>query len=334
MATSSALLGEFMSHHYPGPDYGFPHGDARLNLTDLYAFPKPGDSAKSILIVDVHPSFGFNPKGPTTTEPFSTNALYEVMIDTDGDSVVNVAYSVGFAASAGGQQTATLRRIESLRSDRTGDDGVVIVENAPVSTGQETRVSNGGDYRFFAGWRSDPFFFDPLGALNNLTFTGQDFFIDKNVCAIVLEIPNAHLGGENLRLWARTLDRTSGRWIQADRCARASQEPFLAADEKLEYLAGEPANDARFVAVFAHSLQHTGGYTEEEATQAASSLLPDVLPFRPGLEASYPNNGRSLTDDAGAQFLTVLSNGKVSSDGLRPHADLLADFPYVAPPHT
>jgi hypothetical protein len=30
-----------MSHYYSGPDYGFPHGDARLDLTDLYAFPKP-----------------------------------------------------------------------------------------------------------------------------------------------------------------------------------------------------------------------------------------------------------------------------------------------------
>ena len=41
-----------MSHHYSGPDYGFPHGDARLDFTDLYAFPKPGDPAKSILIID------------------------------------------------------------------------------------------------------------------------------------------------------------------------------------------------------------------------------------------------------------------------------------------
>ena len=40
-----------MSHHYSGPDFGFPHGDARLDLTDLYAFPKPGDAGKSILIV-------------------------------------------------------------------------------------------------------------------------------------------------------------------------------------------------------------------------------------------------------------------------------------------
>jgi len=30
-----------MSHHDTGPDAGLPHGDARLDLTDLYAFPKP-----------------------------------------------------------------------------------------------------------------------------------------------------------------------------------------------------------------------------------------------------------------------------------------------------
>jgi hypothetical protein len=46
----------FMSHHYSGPNFEFPHGDARLDLTDLYAFPKPGDAGKSILIMDVHPS--------------------------------------------------------------------------------------------------------------------------------------------------------------------------------------------------------------------------------------------------------------------------------------
>src|SRR5882762_170719 len=39
-----------MSHHYSGPNIGFPHGDARLDLTDLFAFPNPGNVGKSILI--------------------------------------------------------------------------------------------------------------------------------------------------------------------------------------------------------------------------------------------------------------------------------------------
>jgi Domain of unknown function (DUF4331) len=66
-----------MSHHYSGPDFGFPQGDARLDLTDLYAFPKPGEADKSILIMNVHPSAVVDPSGPTTAEPFSPEALYQ-----------------------------------------------------------------------------------------------------------------------------------------------------------------------------------------------------------------------------------------------------------------
>jgi hypothetical protein len=64
-----------MSHHYSGPNFGFPLGDARLDFTDLYAFPKPGDAGKSILIMNVHPSATVVPPGPTTREPFATEAL-------------------------------------------------------------------------------------------------------------------------------------------------------------------------------------------------------------------------------------------------------------------
>jgi hypothetical protein len=322
-----------MSHHYSGPNFAFPNGDARLNFTDLFVFPKAGDGSKSILILNAHPSVGVNPQGPTRTDPFSTTALYEIMIDTDGDNVENIAYSVRFAAAANGPLTATLRRIDGRQSARSGNDGMVIIEGAPVSTGHEPKVTTSGDYRFFAGWRSDPFFFDAQGALNDLKFTGQDFFADKNVASIVLEVPNAKLGSQHLKMWGRTVDGTSGSWVQADRGSRASQEPFLAGDDKAAYITGEPATDERFIATFAHSLQHAGGYTPDGATQAARTLLPDVLPYQPGREASYPTNGRALTDDAVAHFLTVLTNGKVTGDGLHPHTDLLAEFPYVGPPH-
>jgi hypothetical protein len=40
-----------MSHHASGPKFGSPRGDARLDMTDLYAFPKPGDADKSILVL-------------------------------------------------------------------------------------------------------------------------------------------------------------------------------------------------------------------------------------------------------------------------------------------
>jgi len=322
-----------MSHHYSGPEFGFPHGDARLDLTDLYAFPKPGDASKSILIMNVHPGLGVNPPGPTSTDAFSTEAIYELKIDTNGDNVADIAYRVRFTSAKDGTQTATLRRVEGAQAAGTGDDGQIIVEGAPVSTGKETQVTEAGDYRFFAGWRSDPFFFDVEGALNNLQFTGHDGFADADVCSIVLEVPNAALGNKKMGIWARTLDGASGKWVQADRGARPNQTPFLAGEQNAAYLAAEPKDDARFVPVFAHALEHAGGYTPEEATRVAGTLLPDVLHYDPTRAAAFPNNGRALADDVVNFFLPLLTNGKVTDDKVGPHKDLLSEFPYVGAPH-
>ena len=322
-----------MSHHYSGLDYGFPHGDARLDLTDLYAFPKPGDAAKSILIMNVHPSEGVNPPGPSTAVPFAPEAIYELKIDTDGDLVANIAYRVRFSPYKDGAQSATLRRVEGEQAAGTGDGGQTIIEGAPVSTGREARVTESGDYRFFAGWRSDPFFFDAMGALNNLQFTGADFFAVKDVCSIVLEVPNSALVPKKMGLWHRTMDGASGKWVQADRGALPSQSVFLTGDEKAAYLAAQPADDARFIAVFAHSLEHTGAYTPEEATRVARTLLPDILSYDPTRPVSYPVNGRALTDDVVDGFISILTNGRVTRDNVGPHKDLLASFPYVGSPH-
>jgi hypothetical protein len=322
-----------MSHHYSGPDFGFPHGDARLDLTDLYVFPKPGDAGKSILIMNVHSSVGLNPPGSTTAEPFASGAVYELKIDTNGDAVADIAYRVSFSSYEGGTQTATLRRVEGRQAAVTDDDGQTIIEGAAVSTGSDARVTEAGDYRFFAGWRSDPFFFDVQGALNSLQFTGDDFFADKDVCSIALEVPSSALSPKKIGVWARTLDGSSGKWVQADRGARPNQTPFLAGEQNAAYLAAEPTEDARFVPVFAHALEHTGGYTPAEATRVAGTLLPDVLHYDPTRPASYPDNGRALTDDVVDFFLRLLTNGKVTGDNVGPHRDLLSQFPYVGAPH-
>ncbi len=322
-----------MSHHYSGPDFGFPRGDARLDLTDLYAFPKPGDASKSVLVMNVHPSAVVNPPGLTTTEPFAPEALYELKIDTNGDAVADIAYRVRFAISEDGSQTATLCRADGAQAAGTDDGGRLIVKSAPVSMGEDARVTEAGEYRFFAGWRSDPFFFDTQGALNNLQFTGNDFFADKNVCSIVLEVPNSELGRKPVNLWARTLVEGVGGWVQADRGALPAQAVFLVGTEREAYLAGQPADDARFVASFAHALEHTGGYAPEEARRAARTLLPDVLSYDPTRPASFPGNGRTLTDDAADAFLAVFTNGKVTQDKVGPHGDLLSAFPYLGPPH-
>jgi hypothetical protein len=326
-----------MAHHYSGPDFSFPHGDPRVDHTDLFAFPAPGGSSRTVLIVDVHPSVGINPPGPTTKEPFAPEAVYELKVDTNGDGVADVAFRTRFSES-NGALSATVRRAEGDDAAGMGGDGEVVVQDAPVSPASDARVTENGEYRFFAGWRSDPFFFDAEGVLNDFQFTGNDFFADKDVCSMAFELPNDALGSDGaVSLWHRILvpgGNGDGDWVQADRGAKPSQSVFFSpGEEKAAYLAGEPSSDLRFVGSFAHVLEHAGGYSPDQAKRVAETLLPDVLSYDPTQPAGYPHSGRTLTDDVAAHFLTLFTNGKVTDTGVRAHSDLLADFPYVGAPH-
>jgi len=321
-----------MSHHASGPNFGFPRGDARLDMTDLYAFAKPGDASRSIIVLNVHPSFRLDSPEPTTTEPFKPGALYEFKIDTNGDAIADICYSVQFASSADGKQTATVCLLQGVRAAGVGEKGEVFVQQSPVSVGPEAVVTKVGDYRLFFGWRSDPFFFDAKGNFNHMQFTGDDFFKDKNVCSIVIELPNSALESNAVGIWARTVDKTAEGWVQADRGGRPLQAVFLVGTEREAYISGEPANDDRFIGVFAHELEHSGGYTPEDAKAVARKLLPDVLSYNPGAPVRFPNNGRTLTDDVVDLFFSMYANREIT-DKVGPHGDLLDEFPYLGPPH-
>src|SRR4029077_13300506 len=116
---------------------------------------------------------------------------------------------------------------------------------------------------------------------NHMQFTGDDFFKGKNVCSIVLELPNSELGTNKVGIWARTVDKTSEGWIQADRGGKPLQAVFLAGEKKEDSLLGHQADDNRFIGVFAHELEHSGGYSPEDAKSVASMLLPDILSYYP-----------------------------------------------------
>jgi hypothetical protein len=165
-----------------------------------------------------------------------------------------------------------------------------------------------------------------------MQFTGNDFFTDKDVCGIVLELPDSVLANNKVGIWARTLDKTPDGWIQADRGGRPLQAVFLPGEQKEAYLSGEPANDDRFVNVFAHELEHSGGYAHEEAVAVARTLLPDVLFYDPREPARFPDNGRTLSDDVADHFFSIYANRAVT-DKVGPHRDLLHEFPYLGAPH-
>jgi hypothetical protein len=87
---------------------------------------------------------------------------------------------------------------------------------------------------------------------------------------------------------------------------------------------------ARFGAQFVAALMSMG-YSEVEAGDLALGLLPDVLGYHSSDPGGYPN-GRRLTDDVVDLGIAMMTRGRVTTDGVGPHTDLLDEFPYLGAP--
>ena len=106
--------------------------------------------------------------------------------------------------------------------------------------------------------------------------------------ALCLNFPTQNSGLTRSEFGLAPWIKLRNGWIQADRGGRPLQAVFLPGEKKEEYLSGEPANDDRFIGVFAHELEHSGGYTPEDAKNVARKLLPDILSYDPREPVRYP----------------------------------------------
>ncbi|TMC80099.1 MAG: DUF4331 domain-containing protein [Chloroflexi bacterium] len=102
-----------MADHLDSPNLTSPAMDARVDITDIYAFQNPADRHKSILILNV------NPLAPIHADEFRHDARYELLIDNDGDARPDVRFSILFSRKKDGHQFATVRR--RVRSDGADD---------------------------------------------------------------------------------------------------------------------------------------------------------------------------------------------------------------------
>lgn len=334
-----------MADHLDAPGLTSPASDARVDITDLYAFQKPGDADRTILILNV------NPLAPTHADEFRHNAVYETLVDTNGDAKPEIVFRYRFSPKENGKQFATVARVELERDLEDGhleqeEEHENLIRHAPVSFGSDAIISHGRDgVRFFAGIRSDPFFFDLLGFLNGFKFTGSDFFVDKNVFGIALEIPNRLLGpSSKVGLWSRTLVPMTlqpDHLTQVDQMGRPSiNTVFNHGVDKNTFNVTQPANQRNaltasgqtFLQEFQSELQALGGYSAEDALQIAEILLPDILTFDYSSSAGFLN-GRRLQDDVIDIELNLVTNGAIKGDGAGPHTDYLSEFPYLGKPH-
>jgi Domain of unknown function (DUF4331) len=335
-----------MSDHLdsPGPiainvgddtaNVGSPNGDPRTDITDVYAFLKPGDPSKSILILNV------NPLAPLLAAAFNSQAVYEINVDTNGDAMADLSFRIRFSDVESGSQTATVHLASGADAAGLNDGGAAIIAGAPVSFGPEAVITSRGDYRFYAGLRSDPFFFDLLGFIDDFNFSHGDFFADKNVFGIVLEVPNSALGttAKTTSIWGRTLLEQNGALVRDDRMARAAiNTVFNHGQDKNVFNNIDPSDDLTasttegitFVTSFANTLKALGG-----DPGLATVLLPDVLNYNFSKPTSYAAlNGRLLQDDVIDISLSLVTGGGLKTDNVGPHSDYLSDFPYLGTPH-
>jgi hypothetical protein len=333
-----------MSNHFTGLSLGPPLGDQRLDLCDLYAFLSPADQSRTVIILNANPN----------ADALHPDAIYRLNIDNDGDFLTDLALSYVFSAPENGKQTFNVFLAKGAEARSVEAVGKKIVAEAEVSFGPKSNLVKAGDYTFFAGSRSDAFFFDFDGIKNlfdirgkrNFTephlsgkspWTGVDSNTEANVFSMVVELPTSELAPKpEVHIWGRCSVREGGKLIHADRAGHPSVSSFFNTDDtKLEYNASEPVNDrARWLDQFVHLMGHTGNYSREEAIAAIDKerTLPDVLSFDPLKPAKYPN-GRVFTDDVIDYRLAFLTKGECPPSGLKPHTDILSEFPYIGAPH-
>ena len=306
-------------HHNDAPNL-----DPRTDITDLYVFQNPGDSTRSILILDV------NPEAPTHAKAFDPQASYEFKIDTDGDFEAEIAFHVLFTNLNNEQQTASVYCITGMGARGTGPLGEVMIQHAPVSFTQDAGITTQGEFRFFAGIRSEPFFADPTGFFNNLQWSGQDFWAGKNVFSIALDVPNRALGAApQIGIWGRTMAMVDGVLTPVNQMGRPGNNALR---QGADTNRTPPAQQReRFFSQYVGTFQ-TFGYTEAEATRLTLEWLPDILPYNYLRAEGYPN-GRQLTDDIADNLVVIMTQGKMNDDLVHPHSNYLAEFPYLGIPH-
>jgi hypothetical protein len=266
---------------------------------------------------------------------FHPDGIYRINIDTNGDAQADAAFTFVFSELTDGRQTGTAYYATGREARQPEPAGDVLITGTPVGFDAVAEPVQAGPARLCTGVRSDPFFADADGSFHGFQWTGQDAFADRNILSIALEVPNDMLSTDPaIGVWATVSVRCDGAIVQVDRGGHPTINPFVNPNNvKNEYNLRQPADDlANYLELWSKFLESNGGYSPEGARKAALIVLPDILRYDRAEPAAYPN-GRALTDDAFSARFAWMSDGKIGSQGLKPHDDMLAEFPYLGVPN-
>jgi hypothetical protein len=175
--------------------------DAYADTTDVYTFISPENSDNIVLAASWIPFEG--PEGGPNYYEWDANALYDIFVDTDGDALPNVTYTLSSRVETIHPDTflyntntidnladGDWNRPQFITVTETTANGVVtnLVANkrtSPVNIGSKSTPNYadleseaiyeaaGGSVKVFAGQTDDPFWVD-LQVFDLLTLRGQD----------------------------------------------------------------------------------------------------------------------------------------------------------------
>ena len=110
-----------MSNHFSADNLKFPGDDRRLDLTDVFAFTAPHDPDTTVLIIDSNPTSAPPPiPAPVTGPEFYPGAVYRINIDTDGDNLADVAFTLQHGRSAFAHRLAVVAASPAEAADAAG----------------------------------------------------------------------------------------------------------------------------------------------------------------------------------------------------------------------
>ena len=339
-----------MSHHFDTPTA---REDPRINLCDFYLFP--GRPKTTVMAMTVNPDAGYS--APDT---FRDEAIYAFRFDLDGDAREEVTVKVRFGpvSHEDGDEHHHIQTFEVRRATGEaalkGADGDLLVKGR---AGEVARTAAGA--QAFAGLAPDLFAGDgaALGVFRTALVKDnrfqpeafqnrKNFFAQRNVTAIVVEVPSELIGYGLVRGWATVSLYGHAPEVQVSRWGLPLiTNVFIPdIDARERYNRGVPADDmtqfAAQIGGVAERLTALAGSAtnpQDYANQLIGRLCPTVLPYELGTPAAFDFagfNGRALTDDVMDVILTLATNTALG-DGVAPDRHRVRPaFPFFGEPYT
>ena len=338
-----------MSHHFDTPTA---REDPRINVCDFYLFSgRPGTTA---MAMTVNADAGLS--APVTSRE---EGLYGFRFDLDGDLQEDVVFKVTFGPVSHEDGSEHVHVQDVTVRHMRGFAAIQGIAGEVIAHGRTGRVVEAGGVRAFAGLAPDLFAGDAaaLGTFRKALFehgrfapeafqNRTNFFAGRNVCAIVLEVPNEMLGDATVGGWATASLHGHAPEVQVSRWGYPLLTNMFMPDdgmkERFNRLTpvedhSEFAAQVRSVAELLATLTGSAADRALHAQRLLARLFPSTPPYLPGSPGAFAVsgcNGRALTDDVMDVVLTLAANTPLG-DGVAPPRDRVsADFPYFGPPYS